>query len=159
MFLTLGGGGVGWQVGIQATDLVLVFKTRNGIQRILRGQGKLTLGADVSVSAGPVGRQVEAATDAQLRAEIFSYSRSRGLFAGVSVEVAGIVIDSDATRDFYGRPDARIADLMSQKTMPIPLPAANLKQLLAQLCMPVPAVPILVPAVSAPEPPVVPPPG
>lgn len=86
LFITLGGGSVGWQIGIQSTDLVLIFKTGPSLDRILRGQGKLTLGGDIAVAAGPVGRQAEAATDGLLRAEIYSYSRSRGLFAGISLE-------------------------------------------------------------------------
>ena len=82
IFLTLAGGGVGWQVGVESTDVILVFKTRESLDRLMGGKDKITLGADVAVAAGPVGRQAEAATDAQLKAEIFSYSRSRGLFLG-----------------------------------------------------------------------------
>ena len=82
IFLTLAGGGVGWQAGVESTDVILVFKTRESLRRLMEGKDKVTLGADVAVAAGPVGRQAEAATDAQLKAEIFSYSRSRGLFLG-----------------------------------------------------------------------------
>jgi lipid-binding SYLF domain-containing protein len=78
-FITLTGGSVGWQAGIQATDVVLVFKSRKGVESVMKR--KFTIGADASVSAGPVGRDAEAATDAALKAEILSYSRSRGLFA------------------------------------------------------------------------------
>ena len=74
LFVTLAGGGVGWQIGLQSTDVVLVFRTGNSLDRILQGKGKLTLGADVGVAIGPVGRQAEAATDGQLKAEIYSYS-------------------------------------------------------------------------------------
>src|SRR5262249_32818483 len=113
LFITLAGGGVGGQVGVESTDLVLVFKTRGSLDRILRGRGKLTLGGDVAVAAGPVGREAEAATDGQLKAEIYSYSRSRGLFAGVSVEGAALLVDRDANQTFYGlrggRPAAGIA--------------------------------------------------
>src|SRR5216110_1907192 len=90
VFLTLTGGSIGWQVGAQSTDLVLVFKTGRSVERILNNHGKLTLGADIGIAAGPVGREAAAATDAQLKAEIYSYSRSRGLFAGVSFEGAGL---------------------------------------------------------------------
>jgi lipid-binding SYLF domain-containing protein len=113
VFVTLAGGGVGWQVGVQSTDVILVFKTRDGLDRILQGKGKLTLGGDVGVAAGPVGRQAEAATDGQLKAEIYSYSRSRGLFAGVSLEGAGLVVDADADAAFYGPRCGRPADILS----------------------------------------------
>ena len=77
--------------------MVLVFKTRNSLDRILSGRGKLTLGADAAIAAGPVGREAEAGTDARLRAEIVSYSRSRGLFAGVALDGAAIVYNRRTT--------------------------------------------------------------
>ncbi len=95
IFITLSGVSIGHQLGVQMTDLVLVFKTRKGLDRIR--QGKLTLGADLAVAAGPVGRQAEVSTDAMLRSEILSYSRSRGLFAGVSLEGAALLMDQAAT--------------------------------------------------------------
>src|SRR5262249_49915713 len=101
VFVTLAGGGIGWQLGIQSTDRVWVFKTSHSRDRILRGKGQLTLGGDVAVAAGPVGRQAEAATDGQLMAEIYSYSRSRGLFAGLSLEGAGMLADAEANEAFY----------------------------------------------------------
>ncbi len=99
MFVTFTGGSVGWQAGIQSTDIVLVFRTQTSVDRVLRG--KLTLGADASIAAGPLGRQAEVATDSSLASEIFSYSRSRGIFAGVSL--GGSVIQSDllANQAFY----------------------------------------------------------
>jgi lipid-binding SYLF domain-containing protein len=100
VFLTLAGGGVGLQAGVSSTDVVLVFQTAHSVDRLLRGQDKLTLGGDVAVAAGPVGRSAAAATDAQLRAEIYSYSRSRGLFAGVSLEGAALLIDAPANEAF-----------------------------------------------------------
>jgi lipid-binding SYLF domain-containing protein len=109
VFVTLAGGGFGFQAGIQSTDVILVFKSGHSLDRILRGERKLTLGGDVGVAIGPVGRQAEAATDAQLRAEIYSYSRSRGLFAGVSLEGAGLEPDratGEAFRRNYGTPEA-----------------------------------------------------
>ena len=81
VFITLAGGSVGWQIGAQETDVVLVFTTRRGIEGI--ADGKLTLGAGASAAAGPVGRQAEVA--AGVNAEVFSYSRARGLFAGVAL--------------------------------------------------------------------------
>lgn len=99
-FITITGGGIGWQAGLQSTDVILVFRTRTSVDNLMRG--KFTVGADASVAAGPVGRQASAATDATLRSEIFSYSRSRGLFAGVSVDGAVIQIDNRANAAFYG---------------------------------------------------------
>ena len=98
-FITLTGGNIGWQIGLQATDLILVFKTRQSVQGIM--SGKLTLGADVAAAAGPVGRQAAAATDGRLKAEIYSYSRSRGLFAGVSVDGSVLQIDTTAHAAYY----------------------------------------------------------
>jgi lipid-binding SYLF domain-containing protein len=153
VFITLVGGGIGWQIGVQSTDVVLVFKTRASLDRILSGQGKITLGADVAVAAGPVGRQAEAATDGQLRAEIYSYSRSRGLFAGVSLEGAGILINCDADEAFYGLRGGHPADIMAVRGAP---PAAeNLKSQLARMSTPwVPPSPP--PVLNPPEPVVVP---
>ncbi len=98
-FLTLTGGSFGWQVGAQSTDIILVFKTRKGVDGI--ANGKLTLGADASVAAGPVGRHTSIATDVMFKAEVVSYSRSRGLFAGVALEGAGVTMDRKANAAFY----------------------------------------------------------
>jgi hypothetical protein len=99
VFFSLTGGNVGWQVGVQSTDLILVFKTRRSVNGILNG--KITLGADAAVAAGPVGRQAAAATDGRLQAEIYSYSRSRGLFAGVSVDGSVLRVESDLNTAYY----------------------------------------------------------
>jgi len=98
-FITLTGGSFGWQIGAQSTDIILVFKTRKGIDGI--ANGKLTLGADASVAAGPVGRHTAIATDVMFKAEVVSYSRSRGLFAGVALEGAGVTMDRKANAAFY----------------------------------------------------------
>lgn len=98
-FVTLTGGSLGWQIGAQSTDIVLVFKTRKGIDGI--ASGKLTLGADASVAAGPVGRHTGIATDLMFEAEVVSYSRSRGLFVGVALEGAGVTMDRKANAAFY----------------------------------------------------------
>jgi lipid-binding SYLF domain-containing protein len=103
VFVGLTGGSFGWQGGIQSADLVLVFKTYPGVERILQGKGKLTLGGDISIAAGPVGRQSSAATDVLLKAEIFSYSRSRGLFLGLSLEGDGLYVDWRGNDSYYGR--------------------------------------------------------
>lgn len=104
VFITLTGGNIGWQVGLQSSDIVLVFKTPRSVQGIL--SGKLTLGADAALAAGPVGRQTAAATDGRLQAEIYAYSRSRGLFAGVSIDGSVLRMDPFATGAYYGSPAA-----------------------------------------------------
>lgn len=99
-FITLTGGSVGWQIGAQSTDIILVFKTRKGVAGI--ENGRLTLGADASVAAGPLGRHTGIATDLEFKAEVYSYSRSRGLFAGIALEGAGVTMDRKANAAFYG---------------------------------------------------------
>lgn len=99
-FITLTGGSVGWQIGAESADVILVFKTRKGVDGI--ANGKLTLGANASVAAGPVGRQTAIATDIEFKAEVYSYSRTRGLFAGVALEGAGVTMDRRANAAFYG---------------------------------------------------------
>ncbi|NCF51677.1 hypothetical protein GWP57_08705 [Gammaproteobacteria bacterium] len=98
-FITLTGGSFGWQAGVQSTDVILVFKTRKGVTNI--ANGNFTLGADASIAAGPVGRQTGVATDIQFEAEVVSYSRNRGLFAGVALEGAGVTMDRKANAAFY----------------------------------------------------------
>jgi lipid-binding SYLF domain-containing protein len=101
-FLTLTGGSVGLQIGAQATDLVLVIMNRRGLENLVRNQFKV--GADAGVAAGPVGRDAQASTDIQMRAQILSYSRARGLFAGVTINGSTIRQDKDANQRFYGKP-------------------------------------------------------
>lgn len=100
-YLNLGGGSFGLQIGAQSTDFVMLFMTKDGIDSLL--SSKFTLGTDASVAAGPVGRQAGAATDLKLDAQILSYSRSKGLFAGL--ELKGVVIEPDEgdLRDVYGK--------------------------------------------------------
>lgn len=99
-FLTLTGGSVGWQAGAESTDIILVFKTRKGVDGL--ANGKLTLGANASVAAGPLGRHTSVATDIEFEAEVYSYSRSRGLFAGVALEGSGLTMDRKSNAAFYG---------------------------------------------------------
>jgi lipid-binding SYLF domain-containing protein len=99
-FVSMTGGSIGFQAGVQSTDVILVFRTQRGVDSIVHG--KFTLGADASVAAGPVGRDAHAATDAQLKAEIYSYSRSRGLFAGIALDGSVLAIDNDANQAVYG---------------------------------------------------------
>jgi lipid-binding SYLF domain-containing protein len=98
IFLTLTGGSVGWQIGGQSTDVVLVFATRRSVENF--GRGKFTLGATASVAAGPVGRAGEAAGGKD--AEVYAYSRNRGLFAGVALDGTALTVDNGTNRAFYG---------------------------------------------------------
>ena len=99
-FITLTGGSFGFQAGVQSADVILVFRSKRGVDSIVNG--KFTLGADASVAAGPVGRSAQASTDEQLKAEIFSYSRARGLFAGVSLDGTRLGIDNKSNQATYG---------------------------------------------------------
>ena len=99
-FLTLTGGSFGLQIGGQAVDLILIINNRRGLENFVSNQFKL--GADAAVAAGPLGRDAQAATDLQLRAQIFSYSRARGLFAGVTINGSTVRQDQDANERFYG---------------------------------------------------------
>lgn len=112
-FLTLTGGSFGFQIGGQSVDVVLLIMNRRGLERFLSNQ--FTIGADASVAAGPVGRDAQASTDIQLRAEILGYSRSRGLFAGMSLEGTSIHQDRDANERFYGYPYRSQALLLEQE--------------------------------------------
>ena len=101
-FLTLTGGSIGLQIGAESADLILVITNRRGLENLVRNQFKV--GADAGVAAGPVGREAQAATDIQMRAQILSYSRARGLFAGVTINGSTIRQDKDANQRFYGKP-------------------------------------------------------
>lgn len=103
VFVTITGGSVGFQIGVQAVDLVLIFKNRETLQDI--GKGSFTLGGDISVTAGPVGRSSSASTDYKLEAEVYSYSRSKGLFAGISLGGSAIAVDAKANAAYYGNDD------------------------------------------------------
>lgn len=100
-FVSITGGSIGFQAGVQSSDIVLVFSSQRGVDSIVHG--KFTLGADASVAAGPVGRNASAATDGALKAEIYSYSRARGLFAGVALDGSVISIDNKSNQRVYGR--------------------------------------------------------
>ena len=101
-FIALTGGSFGFQAGVQSTDVILVFRSRRGVDNI--ANGKLTLGADASIAAGPVGRSVEGATDIRFQAEIVSYSRNRGIFGGVALAGSGVTMDRKANVAFYDSP-------------------------------------------------------
>jgi lipid-binding SYLF domain-containing protein len=128
VFVTLTGGSVGWQAGVESTDVVLVFTTRAGIEGVTGG--KVTLGADAAVAAGPVGRQTSAATDANFTAEVYSYSRTRGLFAGIALDGSAITIDRKANAIYYNKPGVLASDILSAAA---PEPPASARRFLSTL--------------------------
>jgi lipid-binding SYLF domain-containing protein len=99
-FIRIAGGNIGLQLGVSATDLVLIFTDRSGFQGLL--EGKVKLGADAAVAAGPVGRNAQAGTDVMLKSPVLAYSRSKGVFAGISLDGSVVSIDADANRAAYG---------------------------------------------------------
>ena len=111
VFINMTGGSFGWQWGVQSTDIVLVFTSRKGVEGI--SGGKVTLGADASVAAGPVGRQASAATDTSFKSEVYSYSRSRGVFAGIALDGTALTIADGANEAFYKKDDVSASDIMS----------------------------------------------
>ncbi len=148
-FVRMTGGSIGWQAGVQSTDIILVFKTRRSVDGITKG--KFTLGADASVAAGPVGRHTGLATDIQFEAEVFSYSRSRGLFAGIALEGAGITIDKRANAAFYARPNISAGDIFTSSGNAAPAVANNFVQLLTAQTRRLPQQPAMASGVAAPE--------
>jgi hypothetical protein len=113
------GGSLGYQIGVQSTDLILVFRTPQSVANVMRG--KLKVGVDASAAAGPVGRQAAAATDLSLQAEIWSYSRARGAFVGASIDGSSISLDTATDAVYYQPPGT------------IPASATQLVQLLSSL--------------------------
>ena len=111
VFISMTGGSFGWQWGVQSSDIVLVFTTEKGIRGI--SGGKLTLGADASVAAGPVGRTASAATDQNFKAEVYSYSRTRGIFAGLALDGTVLSIDDSANSEFYKKSDVAASDIIT----------------------------------------------
>lgn len=130
-FLTLTGGSFGAQIGVQSIDVVLVIMDATGVQRLLGNQFKL--GAEASVAAGPVGRSAEAATDVQMRAKILSYSRSRGLFAGVALNGSTMAADENANKRMYGKKyqSREVIDKVSLRE-DLPEPVIKLRKTLAE---------------------------
>lgn len=125
VFISLMSGSVGWQIGAESTDFVLVFKTPRSIEGIMKG--KYTLGADAAVAAGPVGRLAKASTDIELKAEIYSYSRSRGLFAGISLEGSSLQVDDKSNAAFYEKENVHPSEILSGKEVKTPAVAEKLK--------------------------------
>jgi lipid-binding SYLF domain-containing protein len=127
-FIDIKGGSIGWQAGVQSADVVLVFRTPRSLKNIV--EGDFTLGADVGIAAGPLGRTAEASTDSALKAEILSYSRSRGLYAGLTLQGSSIREDRKANRAFYGT-GISPKDILAGKATAVPEAAAKLKRALA----------------------------
>jgi lipid-binding SYLF domain-containing protein len=127
------GGSVGFQAGAQSIDLILVFRTNRGLDRILQGRGRLNLGADVSVAAGPVGREAGSATDATLSAEIFTYSRTRGLFAGASLSGAVIKPDLTALEAYYASDELTPREVITRTDIPVRESTAALHAVLTEV--------------------------
>lgn len=130
VFLSVTGGSIGWQIGAQSTDVILVFKSKRSIEGIINGQ--FTLGLDAAVAAGPLGRTASASTDAQLKAEIYSYSRSRGLFAGFALDGAALQIQGDDNANYYREFDLSASQIFAEQNKKTPASAAELKQLLGK---------------------------
>jgi lipid-binding SYLF domain-containing protein len=130
-FIALTGGSWGFQAGAQSSDIILVFTTKSGIEGI--AGGRLTLGADASVAAGPFGRQGAAATDLNFNAEIYSYARTRGLFGGISVDGSVIAIDKSANGAFYGKSGVTATEIFSGQAPAAPATAQRFLDRLAQV--------------------------
>ncbi len=128
LFITLTGGSVGWQAGIQSADIVLFFRTRESVDRVLRG--KYTLGVDASLAAGSLGREAGAVTDPDMQAEIYSYSRTRGIFAGLSVSGAALDVDWDANALYYGTDIGTPQNVLTGTGLPDPQSSARLRQVI-----------------------------
>lgn len=114
VFVNLTGGSLGLQMGVQTADVLLVFTTRESIDGIVGG--KVTLGADASVAAGPVGRQTAAGTDIGLTAQVYSYSRTKGLFAGIALDGSAITIDQRSNAAYYNRQGILASEIIANKT-------------------------------------------
>lgn len=130
-FYEMGGGSVGLQIGAQSIDLILVFPTQRGLEGVLANNARF--GANMSVAAGPVGRDAGASlSGASFNADVYSYSRTMGLFAGVSLEGVGMGLDADTTRNFYGK--AYTARQILSGQVPMPPEAARLIETLNRHC-------------------------
>jgi lipid-binding SYLF domain-containing protein len=127
-FITIEGGSIGLQIGFEQIDVVMLFMNRKGVDKLI--SDKFTVGADASAAAGPVGRQAAAQTDVMMHAEILTYSRAKGLFAGVSLDGATLRQDKDNNRDFYGR-DVDARKILIDGTVAMPAEARPLASALS----------------------------
>lgn len=129
VFVTLTGGSIGAQIGVQSVDLILVFKHKGALTKVKNGD--VTIGGDLAASAGPVGRSASASTDYKFEAEVYSYSRSRGLFAGITINGSSLTIDKDANHNYYG--DGMTAKDIFETAKSNTVAVKNLKETLASL--------------------------
>ena len=127
--ISIGGGSFGLQIGGQSVDLVMLFMTPNSMRSLLKD--KVTLGGDVAVAAGPIGRNVSAETNATMQAEILSYAKSRGLFAGISLKGSSLRPDDDANESLYGR-KVEAKELLIDGMVSVPQNAAKFIQALTK---------------------------
>jgi lipid-binding SYLF domain-containing protein len=128
-FINLGSGSLGFQAGAQSSDLILVFRTRRSVENI--ASGKITLGGDASIAAGPVGRYTRASTDLTLSAEIYAYSRTRGLFGGFSLEGGWLGMDNKSNFAFYESGQGLAANILSDDHIPSPPTARRFIEVLS----------------------------
>ncbi len=129
-FISMTGGSLGFQIGVQRADIILVFKNKRSVKTI--DEGKFTLGADAGVAVGPVGRKAEASTDIKFEAEIYSYSKSKGVFAGVSIEGAVLSMDRDANAKFYRDFDLTVKDILELEVLKSPAIAGQLRETISK---------------------------
>ncbi len=130
VFISMTGGSVGFQIGFQRADIILVFKDRRSVDTIARG--KFTLGADASIAVGPVGRAAEASTDIKFEAEVYSYSKAKGLFAGVSITGASLSIDNEADVRFYGKAGLSAHQILYGTRLKAPEAAEELRDVISK---------------------------
>lgn len=123
VFINVTGGNLGLQWGVQSTDLVLVFTSKASVEGLVGG--KVTLGADASVATGPVGRQAAAATDVGLSAQIYSYSRNKGVFIGISLDGSAVTVDGTANATYYGKPGILASEITSTNATFAPQSSSN----------------------------------
>ena len=131
--ISLSGGSFGFQLGGQSTDVLMLFMSPDSLKQLLKD--KLTIGGDVSAVAGPKGRTISAETSLTMRAEIVTYARSRGLFAGISLEGAVIKPDADANESLYGE-KVNAVDLLVEGKMSAPAPAQKFVETLTRIAAP-----------------------
>jgi lipid-binding SYLF domain-containing protein len=151
VFVTLSGSGVGLQAGIESAEVVLVFRTGHSLERVLKGKSSLKLGGDVAIAVGPVGVEAEAAATLR-KAEVYSYTRERGLFAGVSLEGDRLQVDGEANEAFYGRHCRQAADVFALREVRACAGAERLREHLGKLGTPPAPAPVIV-LPQAPPPP------
>ncbi|MGA7297428.1 MAG: lipid-binding SYLF domain-containing protein [Rhodanobacteraceae bacterium] len=128
-FITISGGSLGLQAGVSSTDVLLIFRSEDGVKSLI--YGKFLLGTDIAVAAGPVGRNAQASTDAHLEAEVYAWSRARGLFAGLSLQGASLKIDHSANRKVYG-PQANAKRILGGHVDKVPEAVDRFRQRLTE---------------------------